>query len=177
MARCKSSRICIEPREIFGHDAEPAWGKRVTKFTDYASGLSAAWGTWTAKLPKTTKVYVGTWLLLVAGDVYGVGVVREDFEIDIVYRGDKLGVRAYLKTMFLEHVGGDGPVWERERKAPHLAAVGVSGKVAASPGMPSPSSSTVRAPRSREDQPSATDGHASAGVNLPRRSPGRPWRC
>ena len=125
MARCKSDRVLIEPRKTLDHDAERAWGRRVKKFTDSSEGLAAPWGTWTAKPPKTAKVYVGTWLLLAAGDVYGVAVVREDLEIDLVCRGDKMGARAALKAMFEEHVDGDGPFWERKTKAPELASVGL----------------------------------------------------
>ena len=125
MARCKRAYMLIEPRQILVHDAESAWGRRVTKFTDRSWGLSALWGYWTPKPPKRTRVYVGTWLVLAAGDVYGVAVVREDFEVDLVYRGDKLGVREYVKAMFEEHVGGDGPKWVRRRMAPELAEVGL----------------------------------------------------
>ena len=115
--------ILVQPDEILEASGHPVWGRRIWAFNDRRPGLAAPSGHWTATPPRTTRIYIGTWLLLGVGSTYGVAVVRDDFELDLIYRGDTDGARSCLKELFEEYVGGDGPKWRRTRRDPSLAEV------------------------------------------------------
>ena len=123
MAKQTRRHILVQPEEILAARGSPAWGRRIWAFNDNRPGLYAPSGHRTPTPPWSTRVYIGTWLLLGVGDTYGVAVVRDDFEIEVVYRGDAEGARSCLKEKFKEHVGGEGPHWKRRRRAPSLAEV------------------------------------------------------